>query len=194
MRKDLEEELKYHKDHYKFFGTDYEKMLKAIPVKTSNEVGTSKWLVVPDMLVVAANAYGRPCVTVSANNPMTFLPTRVSPTHSTSQSPLLLCFINGNHFISASLVGKADTVVPYPPVLKMYDRHNKRAWTAWHDLLQKNLALWETKQQSLGNKKRCVVSCHAYKSPFSCTSCISLLVIIIRLWFMHLLFFTLIFA
>lgn len=155
VRKDLRAELSNHLPHYtSIFAGDLERINRAMDVPAPGPVKMDKWLVVPDMLVIASNAFGRPCVMISKEQPMTCLPTRVSPTQSSQRIPLLLCFINSNHFLAGVMAGKSEAIFPYPPVVSIYERLNKRPWSAWSSLIQQNLALWNSKEQTQGSKRR----------------------------------------
>lgn len=155
VRKAMGQELSEHMDHYELlFGQeDARRLSVALRVSGKGPVGQDKWLVAPDMLIIAANAFGRCCILYSSDSSVTCPPSRVSPSKSTSNTPLLLAFVNGNHFVVPILSCATSQVIPYPPLYKLYTRDHKRVWVAWNDYLRGNLRIWESKVYSLNPKR-----------------------------------------
>ena len=122
-------------------------------VAGAEALGEGKWLVAPDMLVIAANTFGRPCINYSKQGSFTCIPTRISPTKATTHIPLFLAFVNGNHFVVPIITAVTRKDVPYPPIYSLYTGDKKRIWVAWNEYFRASLHLWETKFQ-LGKNKR----------------------------------------
>ena len=155
VRNDLAEEAKSHEGHYsQMLGAEeLLNCMERLKIPKAGPVSKEKWLVAPDMLMVAANAYGRPCILLSESQPLTCVPTRVSPNHGKWGKPLFLAFVGGNHFFQPQFNQALDKVIPYPPVVSLYVRKDKAAWVAWKDLLKENLALWNSGGSETVTKK-----------------------------------------
>ncbi|KAH9459186.1 hypothetical protein Pst134EA_019337 [Puccinia striiformis f. sp. tritici] len=103
-------------------------------------IDRSQWL---DKLAhgqAIANAYVRPVVFLSLEANHSYLPLRSTPKDSQDPSPIYLVFVNGNHWVLATVEGE-DGVQPIAPVIAAGRSTSKNA-KIWATRVMKGLALY----------------------------------------------------
>lgn len=136
----------------KFFRDDYEMVKSNVWVESvRSPTGKDKWFD-PDFLgYPLANAYSRPVVTLGKYQSTTYLPLRTGPGDLASLAPIVMLFVQGNHWVEVEFMD--DAVVPYPPMAGGWARHCEEGAEDWKDQLQENFQLWTDLTKKAKGKK-----------------------------------------
>lgn len=143
VRQEMLEEAKAHAKHYQtMFSSGYDQMLKVLEVTSGATVGADKWQFAPDMMVLAANTYKCLCLMISSESPSTYVTSRLGPPACGTNPPIVMAFVNGNHFIQATITPTNMEAMPFPPVFQAYTSNTKRIFSAWRTRLGTALERW----------------------------------------------------
>jgi len=162
VRLALAEELESHESDYtsRFRGkTAFKRALLKIQVESkTGRVGLDKWMNRADCEQVIPNAYGRPLIFLGDSH-VTYLPNRVPPQTKGDYWPIVLAFVDDNHWVAVELQ-EVDGKIPFPPYMKGWNKPHltEPQALAWADGLADSFQLWtsleekETKDQSLAGE------------------------------------------
>lgn len=115
VRQEMLQEAQENDGHYiSIFGTTtYQHILAALEVLNDYPVGMTKWLFAPEMMVLAANTYKRPCIIVSQEGAGTYVPSYFPPRLTgPSPKPFVVAFVDSNHWIAVGLKEDPEDMCP----------------------------------------------------------------------------------
>ncbi|XP_038693744.1 uncharacterized protein LOC119991468 [Tripterygium wilfordii] len=151
VRSDLLEELKNHRDEYnKVLSplTSTEELIDSVDC-FENFADLRHWMTMPNMGNVISSCYKVAVVHISNIQCLTFFSLRDPPPFEANKDALIICYINGSHFVRLEL----DEDSPIPPVSKMWLDHRHvraRHWlTQYTTRMEKFKSIMATRKANM---------------------------------------------
>ena len=147
VRKDLLKELADHREvlYDRMFGRDFDKIVSSIRCEPGMECPRSKWMNMIDVGSPLANYYNRLIIILDhqdVGRNRTFLPQHIGPLEGQDIKPIVLAFVDGNHWVWVKLKGLDGKLAPYPPILGGLKRLKGGA-VGWKEAVEGNLREWD---------------------------------------------------
>lgn len=162
VRKDLIKEVTHQRKelYEQIFGQDLDQVVESLKCEPGRGCPKSKWMNQFNVGWPLANTYNRPVIFLdhaSFSRNLTFLPQHMGPQEGDGVEPMVLAFVNSNHWVWVKLKGLDGKPAPYPPVAGGWERFKTKEATPWKDLVKKNLEEWEGLETPRENKGKGVV-------------------------------------
>ena len=132
-------------NYHKVFGTktEYNKALKRLQVPSKSAwVGQDKWMSRCDICQLVPNAYGRPFIILGEDN-VTYLPNRNGPQSKGDSWPIVLVFVDNNHWVALEM-NAVGGMIPFPPHMNGWNqaKNTRPEALKWKEVLQGSFPLW----------------------------------------------------